>query len=142
MKLKLLNVLTASLVTLAILYPGIIVFNLIWGRHIELVKTQNLSCQVTKIKKGYNPLSLQPESINTPQFPANRKLSRHNFFVQLQILAEQYKIATILQWLVLCTPIGIGFGILGYDRYLVYRAAVLKAQVEMLERLWQQSIEQ
>ncbi|ADI65048.1 hypothetical protein [Trichormus azollae] len=142
MKLKLLDVLTASLVTLAILYPGIIVFNLICGRHIELVNTQNLSCQVTKIKKGYNPLSLQLESINTPQFPANRKLSRHNFFVQLQILAEQYKIATILQWLVLFTPIGIGFGILGYDRYLVYRAAVLKAQVEMLERLWQQSIEQ
>ncbi|WP_413174476.1 hypothetical protein [Anabaena azotica] len=142
MKLKLLNVLTVSLVTLAILSPGIIVFNLIWGRHIELVKTQNLSCQVTKIKKDYSPLSLQPESINTPQFPANKKLSQHNFFVQLQILAEQYKIATILQWLVLCTPIGIGFGILGYDRYLVYRAAVLKAQVEMLERLWQQSIEQ
>jgi hypothetical protein len=44
--------------------------------------------------------------------------------------------------LVLATPICIGLGIIGYDRYLVYRAAVFKAQVEMLEKLWQQSIEQ
>ncbi|MBD2569791.1 hypothetical protein [Anabaena lutea] len=142
MKLKILNILTVCFVTLAVLSPGLLVFNLIWGRHIELVKTQNLSCQVTNINKGSDSLSLQPESINTPQSPANRKLSKYNFFVQLQILVEQYRIATILQWLVLGTPICIGFGILVYDRYLVYRTAVLKAQVEMLERLWQQSIEQ
>ncbi|MEA5549999.1 hypothetical protein VB713_03210 [Anabaena cylindrica UHCC 0172] len=142
MKLKILNVLTVGLVTLAVLSPGIIVFNLIWGRHIELVKTQNLSCQVTNINKGSEPAFLQPESINTPHSPANKKLSKRNFFVQLQILVEQYKIATILQWLVLVTPICIGLGIIVYDRYLVYRTAVLKAQVEMLERLWQQSIEQ
>ncbi|TAF09398.1 MAG: hypothetical protein EAZ77_05160 [Nostocales cyanobacterium] len=142
MKLKILNVLTVGLVTLVVLAPGIIVFNLIWERHLELVKTQNFSCEVTKINQGYEPLSLQPQSINTLQSLADKKLSQHSFFVQLQILAEQYKIATILQWLVLATPICIGFGIIGYDRYLVYRAAVLKAQVEMLERLWQQSIEQ
>ncbi|MEA5578753.1 hypothetical protein [Anabaena sp. UHCC 0451] len=142
MKLKILNVLTVGLVTLAVLSPGIIVFNLIWGRHIELVRTQNLSCQITKINKGSDSLSLQPQSINTLPSPTSKKLSQHNFFVQVQILAKQYKIAAILQWLVLATPIGIGFWIIGYDRYLVYRAAVLKAQVEMLERLWQQSIEQ
>ncbi|MBK1986796.1 hypothetical protein A0J48_004430 [Sphaerospermopsis aphanizomenoides BCCUSP55] len=142
MKLKILKVLTVSLVTLAVLSPGIIVFNLIWGRHIELVKTQNLSCQFSNINKGYDPLSLQPKSINKPESPTNIKLSQPNFFMQLQILAEQYKLATIWQWLVLGTPICIGFGILGYDRYVVYRAAVLKAQIEMLERLWQQSIEQ
>ncbi|WP_016949637.1 hypothetical protein [Anabaena sp. PCC 7108] len=142
MKLKVLNILTVCLVTLAVLSPGFLVFNLIWGRHIELVKTQNLSCQFTNINKVSEHLPLQTESINTPQSPANKKLSKYNFFVQLQILVEQYKIATILQWLVLGTPIGIGVGILVYDRYLVYRAAVFKAQIEMLERLWQQSIEQ
>jgi hypothetical protein len=142
MKLKILNVLTVSLVTLAVLSPGIIVFNLIWGRHIELVKTQNLSCQVTKMNKGSEPFFSQPESINTLQSPAKKKLPQHNFFEQLQILVTKYKIATILQWLVLGTPVGIGLGILVYDRYLVYRTAVLKAQIEMLERLWQQSIEQ
>lgn len=142
MKLKIFNVLTVGLVTLAVLAPGIIVFNLIWGRHIELVKTQNFSCQVTKINKDSDSLSLQPSSTNTLPSPVNQKLSPHNFFIQLQILAEQYKIATILQWLVLATPICIGFGIIVYDRYLVYRAAVFKAQVEMLERLWQQNIEQ
>jgi hypothetical protein len=142
MKLKILNVLTVGVVTLAVLAPGIIVFNLIWGRHIELVKTQNLSCQVTNINQGSEFLSLQPKSINTLPSPTHQKLSPHNFFVQLQILVEQYKIATILQWLVLATPICIGLGIIAYDRYLVYRAAVFKAQVEMLEKLWQQSIEQ
>jgi hypothetical protein len=142
MKLKILNVLTVGVVTLAVLSPGIIVFNLIWGRHIELVKTQNLSCQVTKINQGSDFLSLQQKSINTLQSPIQEQLAPHNFFVKVQILVEQYKIVTILQWLVLCIPIGIGLGIIAYDRYLVYRAAVFQAQVEMLERLWQQSIEQ
>ena len=49
---------------------------------------------------------------------------------------------TILQWLLVAVPIGIGLAILLYDRYLVYRSAVFRSQVEMLERLWQQSIEQ
>lgn len=142
MKLKILNVLTVGVVTLAVLAPGIIVFNLIWGRHIELVKTQNLSCQVTNINQGSEFVSLQPKSINNLQSPTHDKSSTHNFFVQLQMLIEQYKIAKILQWLVLTTPICIGLGIIAYDRYLVYRAAVFKAQVEMLEKLWQQSIEQ
>ncbi len=36
-------------------------------------------------------------------------------------------------------PIGFCLGIALHDRYLVYRAAVLQSQVEMLERLWQRS---
>lgn len=142
MKLKILNVLTVSMVTLAVLAPGIIVFNLVWGQHIELVKTQNLSCQVTNINQGSEPLSLQPKSINTLQSPVYKKLSPHNFFVKLKIIVQQYKIVAILQWIVLSIPILIGFGVIAYDRYLIYRAAVFKAQVEMLERLWEHSIEQ
>jgi hypothetical protein len=145
MKLKVLNVLTVGVITLAVLTPGIIVFNVVWGQHLELVKTQNLSCQVTNINKDSESLSflsLPQQSINSLQFPTNSKLSPHNFFVQLHIIVEKYKIFTILQWIVLSTPICIGLGIIAYDRYLVYRAAVFKAQVEMLERLWEQSIEQ
>lgn len=48
----------------------------------------------------------------------------------------------ILQWIFLITPICIGVLIIAYDRYLVYRSAVLKAQIAMLERMWQESIEQ
>lgn len=47
-----------------------------------------------------------------------------------------------MQWFFLLTPICVGLGIIAYDRYLVYRNAVFQEQVEMLERLWQQSIEQ
>jgi len=57
------------------------------------------------------------------------------------IAAEQYRLASILQWFVIITPIFVGLGIIVYDRYLVYRAAILKEQIEMLERLWQQSME-
>ena len=126
--------LTVGIVTIAVLSPGIIVFNLVWGQHLELVKTQNLSCQVTNINQDSQSLSLQS--------PSQPKLSPHNLFVQLHTIVEQYKILTILRWIVFSTPICIGLGIIAYDRYLIYRAAVFKAQVEMLERLWEQSIEQ
>ncbi|MDV2995440.1 MAG: hypothetical protein N4J56_005094 [Chroococcidiopsis sp. SAG 2025] len=39
----------------------------------------------------------------------------------------------------LFTPIILGLGIAVYDRYAIYRAAVLNRQIEILERLWQQN---
>jgi hypothetical protein len=141
MKLKICNVVTVGLVTLAVLSPGIMVFNLIFGEHIEFVKTQNLSSEVTNINKSYTTLFLPSQSINILESLTEKNLTPNNFFLQLQMIVQQYKIITILQCLVFITPIGIGLGIIAYDRYLVYRAAVFKAQVEMLERLWQQSIE-
>ncbi|MBD2663606.1 hypothetical protein B6N60_01523 [Richelia sinica FACHB-800] len=137
MKLKLLNVLTVGLVALALLTPGFIVFSVVWGNHIELVKAQNLTCEFNKI--NVNAQSLTPPS---NQALASTTSSNHHFFPHLLTLVNQYKILTILQWLFIVTPIGIGVGIIGYDRYLVYRAAVLREQVEMLERMWQHSIEQ
>ncbi|NET00261.1 MAG: hypothetical protein F6K61_06695 [Sphaerospermopsis sp. SIO1G1] len=142
MKFKILNLLTVSIVTLAVLAPGMIVFNLVWQKHIELVKTQNLSCQITKINQSSEFLAPQPTSINSLQFTVENKLSPHNFFAQIKIIVKQYKILTIFKWFVLSIPILIGFGVIAYDRYLLHRAAVFKAQVEMLERLWKQSIEQ
>jgi hypothetical protein len=142
MKVKLLNVLTVCLVTLAVVSPGLVVFGVIWGRHIELVKTQNLSCAINHNNLVNPALFHQQKSKSTSQYQANIKISNRNFLKQMQVGIEQYQIVTILQWLFLFTPICIGLGIIGYDRYLVYRAAVFKAQVEMLERLWQQSIEQ
>lgn len=142
MKVKLLNVLTVCVVTLAVLSPGLVVFGVIWGRHIEFVKTQNLACEFSNNTKGNNALAPQPEGTNTSQYQTNTKLSNRPFLRQMQIDTEQYQLTTIMQWLFLFTPICIGLGIIGYDRYLVYRAAVLKEQIEMLERLWQHSIEQ
>jgi hypothetical protein len=142
LKVKLLNVLTVCLVTLAVLSPGVVVFSVVWGRHTELVKTQNLACVVNKNNSDNARLSTQTTSINPSPNQPNTKFSDCNVVNQILTATEQYRLATLLQWLILLTPICIGLGILVYDRYLVYRAAVLKEQIAMLERLWQQSIEQ
>lgn len=141
MKAKVLNVLTVCVFTLAVLSPGVVVFGIVWERHLELVKSQNLACKVNKTTSRDTPkLAPRTEGTHSPQ--TNIQSSDRNVIHQMLTVAEQYKFATILQWLFLLTPICIGLGILFYDRYLVHRAAVLREQVEMLERLWQQSIEQ
>ncbi|MEH2424320.1 MAG: hypothetical protein V7K48_26445 [Nostoc sp.] len=140
MKAKLLNVLTVCVVTLAVLSPELVVFGIVWERHLELVKSQNLACEVNKTSANTPALAPQTEGTHSPQ--TSIQSSDRNVVYQMLTVAEQYKFATILQWFFLLTPIFVGLGILFYDRYLVYRAAVLKEQVEMLERLWQQSIEQ
>ncbi|WP_375499902.1 hypothetical protein [uncultured Nostoc sp.] len=140
MKAKLLNLLTVCVVTLVVLSPGVVVFGIVWERHLELVKSQNLACEVNKTSRDAPMLAPRTESTHSPQ--TSIKSSDRNVIHQMLTVAEQYKFATILQWFFLLTPICVGLGILFYDRYLVHRAAVLKEQVEMLERLWQHSIEQ
>lgn len=140
MKAKLLNVLTVCVVTLAVLSPGLVVFGIVWERHLELVKSHNLACEVHKTSRNTPALAPRTEGTHSPQISIQS--SNRNVVNQMLTVAEQYKFASILQWFFLLTPICIGLGILFYDRYLVHRAAVLKEQVEMLERLWQQSIEQ
>ncbi|MEH2105411.1 hypothetical protein [Nostoc sp.] len=140
MKAKLLNVLTVCVVTLAVLSPELVVFGIIWEKHLELVRSQNLAYEVNNTTTDAPALASQTEGTHSPQ--TNIQSSDRNVVHQMLTVAEQYKFAAILQWFFLLTPICVGLGILFYDRYLVHRAAVLKEQVEMLERLWQQSIEQ
>ncbi|MDZ7959880.1 MAG: hypothetical protein RMY34_18690 [Aulosira sp. DedQUE10] len=142
MKVKLLNVLTVCVVTLAVLSPALFVFTMIWGRHIELVKAQNLTCEVNNNIRADNFLVPQPEGVNSSQSQPSINLYKQNLKSQNLTVVEQYQLATIMQWFFLLTPICVGLGIIVYDRYLVYRNAVFQEQVEMLERLWQQSIEQ
>jgi hypothetical protein len=139
MKVKLLNVLTVCLLTLAVLSPGLLVFSVAWVRHIEFVKTQKLPNEVNKINPANTTLSTTTQNLDQPLI--GNQISEQNIVNQV-LTAEQYKLAVILQWFILLTPVFIGLGIIVYDRYLIYRAAVLQEQVEMLERLWQQSIEQ
>jgi hypothetical protein len=97
---------------------------------------------LSKINIASSQLVPQTKIINTQLSLVKVKLSDNSFLHQLKVTAKKYKLATILQWLFLVTPICIGIGIIAYDRYLVYRAAVLKEHIAMLERMWQQSIEQ
>jgi len=138
MRVKLLNVLTVCVVTFVVLSPVLVVFSVVWERHIELVKPQNVACEVNNSSN----LSLLLNSTHSSQLKAPLQSSNRNVVNQMLTIGEQYKLATILQWFFVLTPICVGLGIIFYDRYLFYRAAVLKEQVEMLERLWQQSIEQ
>ncbi|MBE9199901.1 MULTISPECIES: hypothetical protein [unclassified Nodularia (in: cyanobacteria)] len=141
MKVKLLNVLTVCLVTLVVLSPGLVVFSIVWGRHIEFVKMQNLTCEINKNPPDNSALFSPAVGTSLSQYQTKKEISDRNFVNRLLIAAEQYRLASILQWFVIITPIFVGLGIIIYDRYLVYRAAILKQQVEMLERLWQQRIE-
>ncbi|TVP62853.1 MAG: hypothetical protein EA343_09980 [Nodularia sp. (in: Bacteria)] len=141
MKFKLLNVLTVCLVTLVVLSPGLVVFSIVWGRHIEFVKMQNLACEINRNSPANSALFSQSPGTSLSQYQTKNEISDRNLVNRLLIAAEQYRLASILQWFVIITPIFVGLGIIVYDRYLVYRAAILKEQVEMLERLWQQSIE-
>ncbi|QLE58200.1 hypothetical protein [Nostoc sp. TCL26-01] len=141
MKVKLLNFLTVCLVTLAVLSPGLAVFSVVWIKHIEFAKTQKLNNEVNNISQANTITSTTNPPQNLPPHLVSTQFSDQNAVNQL-LSAEYYRLATILQWFILLTPIFIGLGIIIYDRYLVYRATVLKEQIEMLERLWRQSIEQ
>jgi hypothetical protein len=141
MKVKLLNVLTVCLVTLAVLSPGLVVFSLVWIRHTEFVKTQKLEFAANKINPTNTTLFTTTTNQNLEAPHVSTQVSDQNIVNQL-LTAEQYQLAVLLQWFILLTPVFIGLGIIVYDRYLIYRAAVLKEQIEMLEKLWQQSIEQ
>jgi hypothetical protein len=142
MKVKLLKFLTVCIVTLCFLSPALLVFSVVWGRHIELVKTHNSDCGVSEICLEDDTLSLQSEVINTYQAQeTDIESSPYTLDNQNLTVVAQYQLAIILQWFFLLIPIFFGVGIIVYDRYLVYRAAVLQEQVEMLERLWRQGIE-
>ena len=53
--------------------------------------------------------------------------------------AQQKLISNILIGLTYLLPVGLGLGIWMCNRYARYRSAFLKQQVEVLERIWQQS---
>ncbi|AUT03461.1 hypothetical protein CLI64_25310 [Nostoc sp. CENA543] len=139
MKPKLFNVLTVCLVALAVISPGLVVLSLVWEKHTEFVRTQKLNPEISKII----PINSQPSSdhksslsqIVTPQPP-------HQNMNQVVTITDTYKLAIIIQWFIVLIPIFVGLGIIIHDRYILHRASILKEQVEMLERLWQQSIEQ
>ncbi|NMG22328.1 hypothetical protein [Brasilonema bromeliae] len=142
MKLKLVQLLTVCTVTLVVLSPEIVVFSMVWERHMELLaQTKNSTCEVNQNSTSKVGLALQ-EGTNSYQDSSHVEFSVTNFVKQSLNHKTQDKIVKILQWFLLLFPIILGLLVFFYDRYLVYRAGVFQQQVEMLERLWQQGIEQ
>jgi hypothetical protein len=149
MKVKVLNFIVVGLFTLLVISPGILVFNIVWEKHLEFINMQNLLCDIENNYTGNSQITLPEASRNLSQHQRNNQMSDNKALLQadrnlvnrLLVITQQYRLASILQWFVLITPVFVGLGIIIYDRYLAYRAAILKEQVEILEKLWQESIE-
>lgn len=135
MKFKLVQFLTVCLVTVLVLSPELVVFSMVWERHMELVQTKSLACELNRSHTSEVGLTRTQEE-KSEQDTSNVH-SATNFVKQSLANTEQYKIVKILRWFFLLFPIFLGTLVFFYDRYLIYRAAVFQQQVEMLERLWQ-----
>lgn len=140
MKLKLVQLLTVCTVTLVVLSPEIVVFSMVWERHLELAQTKNSTCEVNQDNTSKVGLALQEGTKS--QDSSHVEFSVTNFVKQSLNHKQQEKNVKILQWFFLLFPIILGLLVFLYDRYLIYQANVFQQQVEMLERLWQQGIEQ
>lgn len=146
MKGKVINVLTVCLVTLAVLSPEIVVFGVIWQRHLELEKIQvaNTFDEFDNLNVIENT-SIDLERTDTASFldliEAKQELDIINFVRELSTLLNKYNFFVILQRILLLIPIGIALSIFIYDRYLIYRAAIYKQQVQMLEKMWHYNVE-
>lgn len=134
MKFKLVQFLTVCLVTVLVLSPELVVFSMVWERHMELVQTKSLACQLNQ--SHTSEIGLTSTQDKSEQDRSNVHFAT-NFVKQSLAKTEQYKIVKILRWFFLLFPIFLGTLVFLYDRYLIYRAAVFQQQVEMLERLWQ-----
>lgn len=127
--------------TLVVLSPELVVFSIIWEKHLELGQTEALVCDYQQSLTTQAGLPNLPSSSNSYPDNFKSKLFNTNFIQQPLISKQKFKMIKILQFFFLLFPILIGVFVLLYDRYLVYRAVNFQQQVEMLERVWQQSIE-
>ena len=107
MKLKLLNVLTVCLVTLGVLAPALLVFGLIWERHIDLVKTHYIVYEFQK-ERVY-----ADNQKTTYCYKQTELLKSYNGSVgQLITPSQEEPIAHILRSFIFFVPIGICLGFL------------------------------
>ena len=139
MNLKLVNVFAVGLITFAVIFPSLTLFSWTWEKHVEFVETQqNISTYNQTTDSECSAYLLQTNSLTEPDFSDfyfNSNETKLN-------LSNNYQTRHLWRWFFLFIPFCIGTAIYFYDRYLVYRAQIFQQQVEMLEKLWQQSLEQ
>ncbi|MEB3216501.1 MAG: hypothetical protein VKN72_09750 [Nostocales cyanobacterium 94392] len=128
MKLKLINLFAVCLITLTVLFPSLLVFGMVWKKHLNFVEIQQHT-------PSYNQ-SIESEC-STFEIQTNFAINNH----EKLNLSNNYQIRHLWRWLFLFIPFCMVVAIYLYDRYLVCRAHIHQQQVEMLEKLWQQSLE-
>ncbi|MBV6627088.1 MAG: hypothetical protein KI793_29815 [Rivularia sp. (in: Bacteria)] len=137
MNIKLVNLFTVCLITLAVIFPSLTVFGLVWEKHLEFVKMQQNISTYSQIIDNDCSASL----ITTSSFTDNNFTNLYSNSDEKKLnLSNKYQSSNLWRWFCLFIPFCIGTAIYFYDRYLVYRAHVFQQQVEMLEKLWQQSL--
>jgi hypothetical protein len=152
MKFKLFNILTICLATSGLLALAIAAFGHNVGRKINvesaehlvcLKEEQHLLCGVEKSRQPDKKEAGNQAAVKLAKVPVPLKSSTVTVVGQLLSPAQQHTIANmILGFSYLVLPCGLALGIFLYDKYFIYRSAVLNEQIEFLERLWKQSTEQ
>lgn len=136
MKFKVFKVLTVCLVTLGVLAPALATFGIILKQNISTPDVLPLVYELKNSSQGYNNSTLTQETIWSQKETESLESCTASLPRQLLPTAQEDP----LKFIFFILPLGICLGIFLYDRYYVYRTTVLKEQVEMLERLWQQSV--
>ncbi|PMB46926.1 hypothetical protein CEN39_25345 [Fischerella thermalis CCMEE 5201] len=151
MRLQMSKFFIVCLLTLIVLSPELVVLSVVWEQHMQLVEIQHLTCKLEQMQTGvFRIIGSQNTDLLTPEQECqkfahdtnNIKIFDTNFLHILLTYTQIYKVVDLLKWFFLLFPIVLGIFFFLYDRYLVYRAGIFQQQVEMLEKLWQESIEQ
>jgi hypothetical protein len=146
MKFKLFNLLTVCLATSGLLAPAQAALadsverqmNVEEAQHLVCVKeAQHWLCEVEKSGERDSESAPNQGAVKEAKATESLKSSALTVVPPLLTPAQQGTIANILLWFSYLLPCGLGLGIFLYDKYCVYRAAVLSEQIETLERLWQ-----
>jgi hypothetical protein len=147
MKLKVFNLLALCFVTSGSLTPSQAAFGHSVERQINVEQAQHL----ISVKEEHNLLrdieksgeraseSAQQQAVKEVKATEKLKSSTVNDVPQLLSPAQQKSIANIALWIGYLVPCGACLGIFLYDKYCAYRSALLKEQIDMLERLWKQT---
>ncbi len=147
MKFKLCNLTLVCLATLGGLASSQAAFAQAVEQQINPEQTEHLIC----VKEGQHLLCDIQKNEEREQQSAHRgavkeakaavplKTSTDNVVPQLLSPAQQRLMANILLGIGYLLPCGVCLGIFLYDKYRTYRCALLKQQIEILERMWQQS---
>lgn len=136
-KLKLLKFLTVCLVTLGVLAPALLTFGLIFKQHINIQAARHLVYELSNGSQGDRHYIANRKTIESHQ--QIERLNACTTTLAGQLVPTEQK--DLLKFIFFVLPSGLCLAIFLYDRYCVYRTALLKEQVEMLERLWQQSMQ-
>ncbi|MEA5570086.1 hypothetical protein [Calothrix sp. UHCC 0171] len=135
MNAKLINILTVSLVTFAVLVPEILVFGFIWQNHLQFEQNNSLISSGDSLHNNYvNNILLNTTDVE--KIPISNG-ENHGFIDWL----DTFKIILLLELLLFSLPMGLVLIFFLYDRYLIHRNISYQQRVELLEKIWHYDID-